>query len=228
MDSISIWLYKNQDLEFRSFQMKLIPNVNSSTIIGVRTPILRKYAKELVRTNNYIEFINNLPHQYFEENQLHAFILSELREFSECIDYVNIFLPYIDNWATCDQLSPHIFKKNLDKLYNQIIIWMSSCDEFTVRFGIRMLMNYFLDDRFKDEYLYLVSSIKSNDYYVNMMIAWFFATALAKQYDSTIVVLKNNLLDSWTHNMTIKKAIESYRIDERRKKIIMSFKRNIN
>ena len=153
-----------------------------------------------------------MPHKYFDENQLHAFIISEIKDYSECINFINKFLPYIDNWATCDQLSPKIFKKYTNELLINIKDWINSKNTYTVRFGIGMLMSYYLDDKFNTEYLELVSNIKSDEYYINMMIAWFFATALAKQYMDTLPYIENKKLDIWTHNKTIQKAIESYRI----------------
>ena len=218
-------LFKMQDKEYRNFQVKLIPSYNINSIIGVRTPKLKSYAKELIKNDNYLDFLDDLPHKYFDENQLHAFIISELKSYDECILYINKFLPYIDNWATCDQLSPKIFKKHTDKLLEQIKIWIKSNDTYTIRFGIGMLMKYYLDDNFKPEYLKWVSSIESNEYYVNMMIAWYFATALAKQYDEAIPYIKDNKLSIWVHNRTIQKAIESYRITDIQKEYLRSLKR---
>ncbi len=217
-------LFKLQDIKYRDFQAKLIPNIDINMVIGVRTPDLKKYAKELIKNNNYSSFLNDLPHKYFDENQLHAFIISELKDFDKCIEYINEFLPYVDNWATCDQMSPTIFKKYPDKLISNIKKWIKSKKTYTIRFGIGMLMQYYLDDNFKKEYLELISNIRSNEYYVNMMISWFFATALAKKYDDTIIYLENNKLDTWVHNKTIQKAIESYRITDGQKEYLKSLK----
>jgi len=217
-------LFKIQDKKYRDFQVKLIPNIDSNSIIGVRTPDLKKLAKEMVKSGD-VSFLDNLPHKYFDENQLHAFIISELKDYDECINYINKFLPYINNWATCDQMSPKIFKKNHDKLINEIKIWIKSKDTYTIRFGIGMLMQHYLDSDFRQEYLKLVSKIKSNEYYVNMMIAWYFATALAKQYESAIIYLEDNKLDTWVHNKTIQKAIESYRITDTQKEYLRSLKK---
>ena len=173
-------LFKLQDKKYREIQIKTITNIDSDTIIGVRTPKLRKIAKELYKSNNYKEFINDLPHKYFDENQLHSFILGEIKDYDECLDSVNKFLPYVDNWATCDQSTPKAFVKNTDKLINEIKKWIKSKETYTIRFGVGMLMRSYLDDNFKEEYLEWVSKIRSNEYYVNMMIAWYFATALAK------------------------------------------------
>ena len=193
-------------------------------MIGVRTKELRKYAKRLIK-EDYKSFLDELPHNYFDENQLHAFIISEIKDYNECINYIDKFLPYVDNWATCDQLSPKIFKKNKDLLLDKIKEWIKSKDTYTIRFGIRMLMQYYLDDNFKDKYLEWIISIKSNEYYVNMMIAWFFATALAKQYDSVIKVIEEKKLDVWIHNKTIQKAVESYRITNDQKEYLKKLKR---
>ena len=217
-------LFRLQDKEYRKIQVNTITNINPDTIIGVRTPELRKIAKELYRSNNYKEFLNELPHKYFDENQLHAFIIGEIKDYDECLKEVNKFLPYIDNWATCDQSTPKAFVKNPDKLINEIKKWIKSKETYTIRFGIGMLMRSYLDDDFKEEYLEWVSKIRSNEYYVNMMIAWYFATALAKQYDSTIKYIEEKKLDTWTHNKTIQKAIESYRVSDEHKIILRGLK----
>ena len=193
-------------------------------MIGVRTPDLRNDAKKIIKENKYKEFLEELPHKYFDENQLHAFIISEIKDYEKCIIYINKFLPYVDNWATCDQMSPKIFKKNKDKLIIEIMRWIKSKETYTVRFGIGMLMQYYLDDDFNPKYLEKVSKIKSKEYYVNMMIAWYFATALAKQYDEAIKYIENDILDKWTHNKTIQKALESYRITSEQKKYLKSLK----
>lgn len=224
MNKIQKELFYMQDKEYRDFQVKLIPGSSIDKMIGVRTPELRKYAKKLVKENNYESFLNSLPHEYFDENQLHAFILSELKDYEECITAIKVFLPYVDNWATCDQMSPKVFKKHKEELLKEIKVWIKSKETYTIRFGIGMLMQYFLDEDFKKEYLDLVSKIKSKEYYVNMMIAWFFATALAKQYKETIPYIENNVLEKWTHNKTIQKAIESYRITEEQKEYLRSLK----
>ena len=224
MEKILKELFKLQDKKYRDFQVKLIPGSSIDKMIGVRTPDLRKYSKELIKENNYKEFLDELPHNYFDENQLHAFILSEIKDYDECINYINRFLPYVDNWATCDQMSPKVFKKNKDKLLLEIKKWLKSKDTYTIRFGIGMLMQHYLDDDFKKEYLKLVSKIKSNEYYINMMIAWYFATALAKQYKDAIPYLEDKILDKWTHNKTIQKAIESYRITDEQKEYLRSLK----
>ena len=217
-------LFKLQDLGYKNLQAKIIPNIDQDSIIGVRTPALRQYAKELVKENSYKDFLNDLPHKYFDENQLHSFIISEIKDYDECIEYVNKFLPYVDNWATCDQMSPKAFKKNKEKLLKEIRKWIKIKDTYTIRFGIGMLMQHFLDEDFKEEYLELVSRIRSNEYYVNMMIAWYFATALAKQYEVAVKYMDNKKLDTWTHNKAIQKSIESYRITDDKKEYLRTLK----
>lgn len=224
MTDIQKELFKLQDKEYRKMQIKIIPTVNPDTIIGVRTPELRNLAKKLFKENNYAEFINSLPHQYFDENQLHAFIISMIKDYNECLKCFNRFLPYIDNWSTCDQQSPKVFLKHPNELITEIKRWIKSKDTYTIRFGISMLMRNYLDENFKPEYLEMISKIKSNEYYVNMMIAWFFATALAKQYNATIPYIENKKLDVWVHNKTIQKSIESYRITQEHKDYLRSLK----
>ncbi len=224
MEKIEKQLFNLQDIKYRDFQIKLFPGLELDNMIGVRTPELRKLAKKLVKENNYQEFLEELPHKYFDENQLHGFIISELKDYKECINYLNKFLPYIDNWATCDQTSPKIFKQNHKELMVEINKWLKSTHTYTIRFAIGMLMQHFLDEDFKEDYLSIVANIKSDEYYVNMMIAWYFATSLAKQYASTIPYLENNILDKWTHNKTIQKARESYRISPEQKEYLKSLK----
>ncbi len=218
-------LFKMQDKKYRDLQTKLIPTASPDIFIGIRTPELRAYAKELVKNNNYSKFLEELPHKYFDENQLHAFIISELKDYSDCIKSINRFLPYVDNWATCDQMSPKIFKKHHDKLIDEIKKWIKSKETYTIRFGTGMLMQHYLDDDFKTEYLEWISKIRSEEYYVNMMTAWYFATALAKQYKETIPYIESNKLDNWTHNKAIQKALESYRITDEQKEYLRSLKK---
>ena len=216
-------LFELQDKKYQELQVKILPNLAPDIIIGVRTPELRRLAKEIVK-GDYSSFLEELPHKYFDENQLHAFIVSEIKDYDECISYVNKFLPFVDNWATCDQMSPKVFKKNTDRLLYEIKVWLNSGDTYTIRFGIGMLMQYYLDEKFDSKYLKMVSKIRSDEYYVNMMIAWYFATALAKQYDSALPFILNHKLDTWTHNKTIQKAIESYRITSEQKDFLRSLK----
>ena len=225
IDDIREDLFANQDIKYRDFQSKLTPNIDAQKAIGVRTPVLRKLAKEYAKRADISDFLESLPHEYFDENQLHAFIISEIKDYDECIKYINNFLPYIDNWATCDQLSPKIFKKYKDELLKEIKVWIKSKETYTIRFGIGMLMKYYLDDNFNPEYLDIVSDIKSDEYYVKMMLAWYFATTLAKQYDSAVKFIENQKLDIWIHNKTIQKAVESYRITPEQKNYLRSLKR---
>ena len=210
-------LFQLQDEKYRDFQSKLIPNLEASVMIGVRTPELRKLSREMVRRENIGEFLDALPHRYFDESQLHAFILSEIRDYDRCVEAVCRFLPYVDNWATCDQMSPKVFRRNRQALLPYIREWIDSGKTYTVRFGIGMLMSHFLDEGFDQTYAETVASIRSEEYYVNMMIAWYFATALVGHYEEILPFLEEKRLDPWTHNKAIQKAIESYRITEEQK-----------
>ena len=222
--SVAEYLFSVQDLKYRDFNSKLIPNIEKDTVIGVRTPLLRNYAKEMIKNGEASAFLAELPHKYFEENQIHAFIISELKDYNTVISELERFLPYIDNWATCDQLVPKVFKKNTDKLVDMATEWINSDRTYTIRFGIGVFMRYFLDDKFSKEYLYLIANIRSDEYYVNMMIAWYFATAIAKQYSSAVVCIEENHLDKWVHNKTIQKACESYRVTDEHKAYLKSLK----
>lgn len=218
-------LFKNQDEKYRDFQSKLLPSVNPQSVIGVRTPILRTFAKKLYKETDYFDFLNDLPHKYFDENQLHAFLISEIKDYEVCVEELNKFLPFVDNWATCDQMSPKIFKNHKKELSEQINVWISSKKTYTLRFAVGMLMQHFSDTDFDLKYPRMISAIQSDEYYVKMMIAWYFATALAKQYDSIIPFLENQVLDKWTHNKTIQKCSESYRITDEQKKYLRTLKR---
>ena len=217
-------LYALQDTKYRDFQGKLLPTVDTKTIIGVRTPDLRALAIELAKQEDIGTFLEALPHAYFDENQLHAFILSELKDYDHCIRDVNTFLPYIDNWATCDQLSPKVFRKHKPELLAYIKKWLKSSATYTVRFAVGMLMQHYLDEDFKSDYPKLVAAIKSDEYYINMMRAWYFATALAKQYDAIIPYIEQKKLDPWTHSKAIQKAVESYRITSEQKEYLKTFR----
>ena len=217
-------LYDLQDLKYRDMQIKIIPTAEPETVIGVRTPALKAMAKEILNSGEYKGFLEELPHKYFEENQLQAFIISGIKDLNECIGALEKFLPYVDNWATCDQMSPKIFKKHRDLLLTHIKEWIKSEKTYTVRFGVKMLMEHFLDDDFDPLYPELVAKIRSEEYYVNMMIAWYFATALAKQYDSILPFIKDKRLDDWTHNKAIQKSLESRRITEEQKLYLKSLK----
>ena len=210
-------LFRLQDEKYRDFQGGLIPSDGDIKMIGVRTPALRAYAKELSKREDIYGFLEDLPHTYFDENQLHAFIISEIRDYEQCLSEVRRFLPYVDNWATCDQMSPKVFKKHRMELLEEIRDWIASSETYTIRFGIKMLMLHFLDEDFAPEYPEMVAGVRSEEYYVNMMIAWYFATALAKQWDVIIPYIENNRLEDWTHNKTIQKAVESYRITPEQK-----------
>ena len=225
VDEIRKELYLLQDIKYRDFQRKLIPTAKPDTLIGVRTPELRKYAKKLVNQENIQEFLHDLPHRFFDENQLHAFIISEIKDYDLCMRELLSFLPFVDNWATCDQLSPKVFKKHRSELIQQIKTWIQSEQTYTVRFGIGMLMQHFLDEDFDPIYPKIVSNIESDEYYVNMMIAWYFATALAKQYDAVLPFITDQKLNAWAHNKTIQKAIESYRITPEQKVYLRSLKK---
>jgi len=219
-------LFELQDEKYRNFQSKLIPTINPESIIGVKTPELKTLAKDISKGNEILrnDFLSDVPHRYFEENQLQAFIISDEKDFDKCIDYLENFLPYIDNWATCDQLCPAIFKKNHSKLLPYINKWINSNYTYTIRFAIKLLMQHFLNEDFKPEYLEMVAKVESSEYYINMMRAWYFATSLAKQYESTITVIQEKRLDIWTHNKTIQKAIESFRITPEQKTYLRSLR----
>ena len=213
-------LFQLQDLKYKEFHQKLMPTVNPDKVIGVRTPVLRKIAKEFYKKAEAESFIKNLPHKYYEEDNLHAFLLEEIKDYEELIKELNIFLPFVDNWATCDMMRPKILKKHKTELLEDIKRWLNSKDTYTIRFAVNCLMNYYLEDDFKSEYLQWVKNIESEEYYINMVRAWYFATALAKQYDETVKILENNTLDKWTHNKTIRKCIESYRLTDEQKKYL--------
>ncbi len=217
-------LFELQDGEYRKFQAKLMPNVDIERIIGVRTPELRRLAKELAKDDEIGDFLEDLPHKYYDEYNLHGFIISEIKDYKKAVEAVDKILPYVDNWATCDLLSPKAFKKNRTALKADIDRWLNSDMPFTIRFGIEMAMSHFLDEDFDGEYSEKISKIRSDEYYVNMMIAWYFATALAKQWDDTVKYIENNRLDKWVHNKTIQKAVESYRITDEQKAYLRSMK----
>ncbi len=225
MQEITAKLFELQDLEYREFHSNLVPTKDPDAIIGVRVPHLRKLAKELIKEMDVTPFLKELPHQYNEENVLHAFFIEAIKDYDECLLELNQFLPYVDNWAVCDSMKPKVFKKHLDELVDEIQGWIESTQTYTIRFGIEMLMNFYLDEKFSAKYLDMVVGVKSVEYYVNMMIAWYFATALAKQYDATIKIIEAGVLDKWTHNKTIQKAIESYRITPEQKEYLRGLKK---
>ena len=217
-------LFRLQDSKYRDFQAGLIPGASPDIMVGVRTPELRKLAKQLAKEENIQEFLDDLPHRYFDENQLHAFIISEIKDYDTCMQEVERFLPYVDNWATCDHMSPKVFRKHRPELLEKIREWIRSDHTYTIRFGIGMLMAHFLDEDFDPAYPEMVASVQSEEYYVNMMIAWYFATALAKQYDAVLPYIEENRLDVWTHNKTIQKSIESFRVTPEHKAYLRSLK----
>ena len=223
--SLQIELFSLQDLKYKEFHQKLMPTVNPDKVIGIRTPVLRKFAKEFSKREEAEGFLKNLPHKYYEEDNLHAFLLEEIKDYEKLIEELNKFLPFVDNWATCDMMRPKILKNHKTELLEDIKRWLNSKDTYTIRFAVNCLMNYYLEEDFKSEYLQWVKNIESDEYYINMVRAWYFATALAKQYDETVKILENNVLDKWTHNKTIQKAIESYRITSEQKEYLRTLKR---
>ena len=208
-------LFQVQDKGYRDFQSKLIPTIPAETIIGVRTPAIRKLAKEYAKDPESAAFLMQLPHTYYDENILHALLVAEIKDYDTCVKEVERFLPHVDNWAVCDIFSPKVFKKNRDRLIKKIKEWTASDHPYTCRFGMEMLMTHFLDEDFR---------VHSEEYYVNMMIAWFYATALAKQWDAAVSYIEEKRLNPWTHNKTIQKARESYRITPEQKEYLKTLK----
>ncbi len=217
-------LFKNQDQKYRDFQVRLIPGMGPEALIGVRTPDLRKIARQMAKRQDIGEFLENLPHEYFDENQVHAFVISEMKDYDKCVQEAEKFLPFVDNWATCDQMSPKVFKKHRPELLDAIKKWLMSEHTYTVRFAIGMLMQHYLDEDFDPAYPEMVADVESEEYYIRMMIAWYFATALAKQYETVLPYIEEQRLEAWTHNKTIQKAVESYRITPEQKEYLKSLK----
>ena len=217
-------LFALQDEKYRDFTKNLTPGLEADSFIGVRTPALKKLAKVYAKADGIEEFLGDLPHKYFEENQLHAFLISEIKDYETCIREINRFLPYVNNWATCDQMSPKVFAKHKKELLGEVKIWIKSKETYTVRYAIGTLMRHYLDDDYDEKYPKMVAAVKSEEYYINMMIAWYFATALAKRYESILPYIENQKLSKWTHNKTIQKAIESYRITPEQKEYLRSLK----
>ena len=213
IQNIRSFLFENQDTAYKSFQTALMPSVDPNTVIGVRTPILRKYAKMVAKDPEISDFLNDLPHKYYEENNLHAFLIEQIMDEKELLSRLDAFIPFVDNWATCDSMKPKVFKKSPSTALEVAYRYMASTHEYTVRFGIGILMNYFLDENFDPKYLEYVSNLRSDKYYINMMIAWYFATALTKKYEESVKNIENRRLDTWVHNKTISKACDSFRID---------------
>jgi len=224
MKEIKDLLFENQDLEYKKFIYKLTPGFDEDYFIGVRNPITRSIAKKIYKENNYQEYMKELPHEYYEENMVHSLIFDCMKDYEETIRLLDEFLPYINNWAVCDTMKPKAFAKNKDKLILKINEWIHSDLTYTIRFGIEMLMNNYLDEDYNKEYLDWVKVIQSEEYYVNMMIAWYFATALAKRWDDTIKIIEEKSLSKWVQNKTIQKAIESFRITEEQKTYLRKLK----
>lgn len=218
-------IFQYQDLEYKAFHEKLIPNIDPNRVIGVRTPVLRGIARSFSESEKREKFMIKLPHKYYEENNLHAFFIERITDFERCIAEVQRFLPYIDNWATCDSMRPKCFKKNTDKLMPYIEKWLKSEHTYTVRYAIEMLMVYYLDGEYDGKYPEIIASVKSDEYYINMMIAWYFATALAKRWDAVLPYITEKRLPLWVHNKTIQKAVESYRISPSQKELLRKLKR---
>lgn len=218
-------LFEMQDFKFRNFNASMIPNIDKQRVIGVRTPELRKLSAELAKRQDIGGFLDCLPHEYFEENLLHGFIIERIKDYSECLEKLEAFLPYIDNWAVCDQCSPKVFTKHKDELLLSVYKWLGSDKPYIIRYGIGMLMKHYLDEAFDGDYLKMVAEIVSEEYYVNMMRAWYFATALAKQYESAVTYFEDRKLDIWTHNKAIQKASESYRVTEEHKVYLKNMRR---
>ncbi len=225
MSAITQRLLSLADEEYRCFQIPLMPTVSSERVIGVRTPVLRKLAKELAGTPEAEAFLLELPHTYYEENNLHAFLVEQIKDYATCVTAIDAFLPFVDNWSTCDGWSPKVLKKHPQELLSKIREWMASDHPYTVRYGIGMLQRYFLDEQFSPEYLRWVAAIDREEYYVRMMVAWYFATALAKQYEAALPYIREHRLPEWTHNKAIQKAVESYRVSSAHKVELRTYRR---
>lgn len=217
-------LFELQDLKYRDFHSKLMPTVEKEKIIGVRTPDLRKFAKEINKSDLKAEFLRTLPHKYYEEDNLHAFLIEQIKDFDECISALDNFLLCVDNWATCDMMTPKILSKYPDRLYSEITKWINSSYTYTVRFGIVTLMKFFMNDMLDEKHLKLILSINSDEYYINMAIAWYLATALASNWNLVIPYIENQKFNKWVHNKAIQKAIESYRISPEQKTYLKTLK----
>lgn len=217
-------LFEFQDLTYRDFHSKLMPTVSKDKIIGVRVPLLRKMAKELNNSDAKNDFLASLPHKYYEEDNLHAFLVEQIKDFDECISALDNFLLFVDNWATCDMMTPKILRENPDKLFLKINEWVSSSHIYMVRFGIVMLMKFFMDERLDEKHLKLLLTINSDEYYINMAIAWYLATALSSRWEMVIPYIEKQTFNNWVHNKAIQKAIESYRITPEQKEYLKTLK----
>ena len=224
MEEIQKHLFELQDMAYRDFHSRLMPDIDKETIIGIRVPVLRKYAKSIAVTELSEKFIKELPHHYYEENNLHMMLITRIKDYDKCLSEVERFLPYIDNWATCDFPAPKCFENHKEELLPVIKRWIASGETYTIRYGIGMLMRLYLDADFDPEYVKLVAEVKSDEYYVNMMIAWYMATALAKQWDAVIPYIEEHRMSDWVHRKTIQKAVESYRITDEQKRYLKGYR----
>ena len=217
-------LFELQDLKYRDFHSKLMPETDKETVIGIRTPVLRKFAKEFAGTSEAEAFLRQLPHRYYEENNLHMMLITGIKDYEKCMEEIQRFLPCIDNWATCDYPAPKCFARHKDQVLEEAKRWISSGETYVIRYGIGMLMRLFLDEDFSSEYLEMAAAVQSQEYYVNLMIAWYFATALAKQWDATVPYIEQHKLSDWVHRKTVQKAVESYRITPEQKEYLKGFR----
>lgn len=217
-------LFELQDLKYRDFHSKLMPETDKETVIGIRTPVLRKFAKEFAGTSEAEAFLRQLPHRYYEENNLHMMLITGIKDYEKCMEEIQRFLPCIDNWATCDYPAPKCFARHKVQVLEEAKRWISSGETYVIRYGIGMLMRLFLDEDFSSEYLEMAAAVQSQEYYVNMMIAWYFATALAKQWDATVPYIEQHKLSDWVHRKTVQKAVESYRITPEQKEYLKGFR----
>ena len=224
MEEIQRHLFELQDMAYRDFHSRLMPDIDKETVIGIRVPMLRKYAKSIAGTELSEKFIKELPHRYYEENNLHMMLITGIKDYEKCLSEIERFLPYIDNWATCDFPAPKCFEDHKEELLPVIKRWIASSETYTIRYGIGMLMRLYLDEDFDPEYVRLVVGVKSDEYYVNMMIAWYMATALAKQWDAVIPYIEEHCMSDWVHRKTIQKAVESYRITDEQKKYLKGYR----
>lgn len=224
MEEIQKHLFELQDMAYRDFHSRLMPDIDKETVIGIRVPVLRKYAKSIAGTELSEKFIKELPHRYYEENNLHMMLITGIKDYDRCISEIERFLPYIDNWATCDFPAPKCFENHMEELLPVIKRWIASGETYTIRYGIGMLMRLYLDADFDPEYVKLVAEVKSDEYYVNMMIAWYMATALAKQWDAVIPYIEEHRMSDWVHRKTIQKAVESYRITDEQKRYLKGYR----
>lgn len=224
MEEIQKHLFELQDIKYRDFHSRLMPDTDKETVIGIRVPVLRKYAKSIAGTELSEKFIKELPHHYYEENNLHMMLITRIKDYDRCISEIERFLPYIDNWATCDFPAPKCFENHKEELLSVIKCWIASSETYTIRYGIGMLMRLYLDEDFEPEYVKLVAGVESDEYYVNMMIAWYMATALAKQWDAVIPYIEEHRMSDWVHRKTIQKAVESYRITDEQKRYLKGYR----